>query len=82
LRHAAENALAGLNTYEIDDEDADDIRRAAQRALDATEEGELEPGRLKRLATTLWAVLLSFANTAAGLAFTEQLRDLLLPLMT
>jgi hypothetical protein len=82
LRHAAEKALAGLDTYEIDDEDADDIRRAAQRALDATEDGELEPGRLKRLATTLWAVLLSFANTAAGLAFTEQLRDLLLPLMT
>lgn len=81
LRHAAEKALSGLDIYEIDDEDADDVRRAAQRALDATEDGELEPGRLKRLATTLCAVALSFANTAAGLAFAEQLRDLLLPLM-
>lgn len=85
LRHAAEQALAGLDTYEIDDEDADEdadeVRRAAQRALESIEDGEPEPGRLKRLATTLWAALLSFANTAAGLAFAEQLRDLLLPLV-
>jgi hypothetical protein len=82
LRYAAEQALAGLDTYEIDDEDADEVRRAAQRALEAIKDGEPEPGRLKRLATTLWAALLLFANTAAGSAFAEQLRDLILPLVT
>ncbi|MBN9103220.1 MAG: hypothetical protein J0I49_34760 [Pseudonocardia sp.] len=81
LRDVAEQALAGLDEYEIDDDDAVDVRRAAQRALDETSGAEPEPGRLKRLASTLWAALLLFANTAAGTAFAEGLRDLLLPLV-
>lgn len=81
LREVAAQALAGLDEYEIGDEDADDVRRAAQRALDETAQGEPEPNRLKRLATNLWAALLAFANTAAGPTFAQQLRDLLLPLV-
>ncbi|MBW0108398.1 hypothetical protein I4I84_06560 [Pseudonocardia sp. KRD-182] len=81
LREVAAQALAGLDEYEIGDEDADDVRRAAQRALDETAQGEPEPNRLKRLATNLWAALLAFANTAAGTTFAQQLRDLLLPLV-
>lgn len=81
LREVAAQALVGLDEYEIDDEDADEVRRAAQRALDETAQGEPEPNRLKRLATNLWAALLAFANTAAGTAFAQQLRDLILPLV-
>lgn len=81
LRDVAEQALAGIDEYEIDDEDADDVRRAARRALDETANDEPEPGRLKKIATSLWAALLLFANTAAGTAFAERLRDLLLPMV-
>ncbi|MGI9002232.1 MAG: hypothetical protein ACR2GH_11255 [Pseudonocardia sp.] len=81
LRSVAEQALEGIDEYEIDDEDGDDVRRAAQRALDETADGEPEQGRLRRLASTLWAALLAFSNTAAGTAFAERLRDLLLPLV-
>lgn len=81
LRDVAEQALAGIDEYEIDDDDVDDVRRAAQRALDETADGEPEPGCLKRIATSLWAALLLFANTAIGTAFAEWLRDLLLPMV-
>lgn len=81
LRDVAAQALAGLDEYEMDDEDADDVRRAAQRALDETAQGEPEPGKLKKLATSLWAAVLLFANTAAGTLFAERLRDLLLPMV-
>lgn len=81
LRDVAEQALAGLDEYEIDDDEADDVRRAARRALDETANDEPEPGRLKKIATSLWAALLLFADTAAGTAFAERLRDLLLPMV-
>lgn len=81
LRDVAEQALAGLNEYEIDDDEADEVRRAARRALDETANDEPKPGRLKKIATSLWAALLLFANTAAGTAFAERLRDLLLPMV-
>jgi hypothetical protein len=82
LREVAAQALAGLDEYEIDDaDDADEVRRAAQRALQQTAEGEPEPARLKRLATSLWAALLAFGSTPAGTVFAERLRDLLLPLV-
>lgn len=81
LRDTAEQALVGLDMYEIEDEDEDGVRRAAQRALDETEDGEPEPDRLRRLATTLWAALLAFANTTVGTTFAERLRDILLPLV-
>jgi hypothetical protein len=83
LRAAAERAIAGPDTYEVSAEDEDDLRRAAQRVLDETAEGAVpEPGRLRKLANTLWAALLAFVNTAAGSTFAESIRDSLLPLLS
>lgn len=81
LREVAAEALAGLDEYEVDDEGHVDVRRAAERALDETTQGEAEPRLLTRLATSLWAALLAFGSTPAGTAFAERLRDLLLPMV-
>ncbi len=81
LREVAEEALGGLDEYEIDEEDAETVRRTARRALDETAASTPEPSRLKRLARSLWSALLLFGNTAAGTEFANRLINLLLPLL-
>jgi hypothetical protein len=59
------------------------LRKAAERILAETSGGaEPEPSRVQKLASTLWAALLAFANTAAACTFAEGLRDTLLPLLS
>lgn len=81
LRNVAEQALAGLGTYEIDEDEAADVRAAAEKVLAETAEGEPEPGRIAKLAKKLHSVLSMFLGTAVGAEFAQRLMDALLPLI-
>lgn len=81
LREVAQEALAGLDEYEVDAEDAETVRSAARRVLDETADGDPEPSRVSRLARSLWSALLLFGNTALGTEFSDRLINLLMPLV-
>jgi hypothetical protein len=81
LRDVAQDALAGVDEYDIDQDDAETVRRTARRVLDETAAGEPEPGRIKSLARSLWSALMLFGNSALGTEFAKQLTNLLLPLL-
>lgn len=81
LRDVAQEALAGIDEYDIDEDDAETVRRAAGRVLDETADDEPEPGRITHLARSLWSALMLFGNTTLGKEFSDRLINLLLPLL-
>jgi hypothetical protein len=81
LREVARETLAGVDQYEIDEDDAETVRRVARRVLDETADGEPEPGRIARLARSLRSALMLFGNTAFGTEFADRLINLLMPLL-
>jgi hypothetical protein len=81
LRSAAEQALAGLDTYEIDEDEAADVRAAAEKVLVETANGEPEPGRLAKLAKRLWTALGLFFGTTVGTEFAQKIMDSIYPLI-
>ncbi|MGD9531790.1 MAG: hypothetical protein AB7I38_18940 [Dehalococcoidia bacterium] len=82
LRDVAERAIGGLDEYEIDPDDAETVRNAAEKVLSETANGELEPGRLAKIARSLHAALQLFFSTAIGTEFARQLMDLIVPFLT
>ena len=81
LRDAAEQALAGLDAYEIDEDEAADVRVAAEKVLAETANGEPEPGRIAKLAKKLWAALGLFFGTTIGTEFAQKIMDSIYPLI-
>lgn len=81
LRDAATQALAGLDTYEIDEDEAADVRAAAEKVLTETTDGEPEPGRIAKLAKKLWAALGLFFGTTVGTEFAQKIMDAIYPLI-
>ncbi len=81
LRDAAQQALAGLDTYEIDEDEAADVRAVAEQVLAETANDETEPGRIAKLARKLSSALMLFFGTTVGTAFAQKIIDSLLPLV-
>lgn len=80
LREAARQTLAGLDHYEIDPDEVDDVRAVGEQVLAETAGSEPEPGRIAKLARKLSSALMLFFGTTVGTDFAQKIIDSLLPL--
>ena len=82
LRDVAEQALEGLGAYEIEEDDAETVRRAAGKVLAETANGGPEPGWLAKITRSLYSALQLFFGTTVGTEFAQRLMDQIVPLLS